>query len=196
VAYYRNLQRAEQLDPCRGQCSHDGGLFRSAIPQRRQNIFNLDGARRHRRVARTSFCSICGVLAISLECAGTLKATMRGGMIAYVPDSGVYAPSADLENRFALPVGKGEKSGRDPDGSGQAARAPRSALRRHLQYSLERYIRRRLSHHDLKIARDDPPTHVDVEQLEIFRGKLQGYGLRFTRFKRHPLEPPELLDRG
>jgi hypothetical protein len=49
--------------------------------------------------------------------------------------------------------------------------APRS-LRGHLQYPLERYICRRLSYHDLKIARHDPPVHVDIEQLEIFRGKL------------------------
>src|SRR5208337_1294396 len=61
---------------------------------------------------------------------------------------------------------------------------PRSSLaRRHLQYPLERDIRRRLPYHDLKIARHDPPVHVDIEQLEIFRGKLQGYGFRFTRLK-------------
>src|ERR1039458_2739344 len=34
------------------------------------------------------------------------------------------------------------------------------SLRRHLQYSLERYFCRRFPHHDLKIARHDLPAHV------------------------------------
>jgi hypothetical protein len=71
-----------------------------------------------------------------------------------------------------------------------------SALRRNLQCSLERDIRGRPSHHDLKIARHNPPVHVDVEQLEIFRCKLQAYGLGLSGFECHSLKPPELLEGG
>ena len=94
--------------------------------------------------AYTAF-HVCAPLVIGLECTGAPGAAMRGAMIAYMPNGGTYAPPTHY--------------------------APRS-LRRHFQYSLEGYIRRRLSYHDLKIARHDPPAHVDIEQLEIFRGKL------------------------
>jgi hypothetical protein len=37
----------------------------------------------------------------------------------------------------------------------------------HLQNSFERDIGRRLAHHDLEIARDDPPLHIDIKQLKV-----------------------------
>jgi|GEM_PF-1173115 hypothetical protein len=39
-------------------------------------------------------CDVCNLLAIGLECTGALGASMRGAMIAYMPNGGVYAPPA------------------------------------------------------------------------------------------------------
>ena len=44
-------------------------------------------------------------------------------------------------------------------------------LRRNCQHAAQGDLCRRLSHHDLEIAGHDPPTHVRIEQPEIFRGK-------------------------
>jgi hypothetical protein len=46
------------------------------------------------RVAHTSFCDVCDVLAIGLECTGALRAAMRGAIIAYMPNGGMSAPPA------------------------------------------------------------------------------------------------------
>jgi hypothetical protein len=67
--------------------------------------------------------------------------------------------------------------------------APHLPLRRHLQDPPQGDVGRRPSHHDLKIARHDPPVHVDIEQLQILGGQGQCHGLRLPWFQRHALKP-------
>ena len=60
----------------------------------------------------------------------------------------------------------------------------------------ERQIRRRLPHHDFKIARYHAPVQVEIEQLKILRGKLQGHRLRFSRRRAPPAQTPGAVYRG
>src|ERR1039458_8968598 len=64
-----------------------------------------------------------------------------------------------------------------------------------LQHSPHRQILRRLPHHNLKVARNHPPMHVAVEQLQIFRRQGQRDVLRLARFQVHALESAQLLYR-
>ena len=65
----------------------------------------------------------------------------------------------------------------------------------YLERAFEWQVLRRLPYHDLEVTRHDPPVHIGIEQLEIFRGKVHRYRLGFTWLKRHSLKAPELLDR-
>jgi len=50
------------------------------------------------RVAHTSFCDVCDLSAIVLECTGTLGTGLQGTMIAYMPKGGMYAPPAEISH--------------------------------------------------------------------------------------------------
>jgi hypothetical protein len=50
---------------------------------------------RRRRVAHASFCDVCDLLVIRLECGGA--PALRGAMIAYVPNGGMYAPPSTID---------------------------------------------------------------------------------------------------
>lgn len=40
-----------------------------------------------------SFCDVCDLLAIGLECTGTPGTAMRDAMTTYMPNGGMYAPA-------------------------------------------------------------------------------------------------------
>jgi len=56
------------------------------------------GAGSCRRVAHTSFCDVCDLLAKGLECTGALGTGLQGTMIAYMPKGGMYAPPAEISH--------------------------------------------------------------------------------------------------
>ena len=58
----------------------------------------------------------------------------------------------------------------------------------YLQRAIERQIFRRPSHHDLEVARNHAPVHVDIQQLEIFRAQCERYRFCFARFQVHLLK--------
>jgi hypothetical protein len=58
----------------------------------RVSSFHLTRSAKLILALQTSFCDACDLLAIALECTGALGAAVRGAMIAYMPNGGMYAP--------------------------------------------------------------------------------------------------------
>ena len=56
------------------------------------------------RVAHTSSCDVCDLLAVGLEATGTPGTAVRSAMVAYMPNGGTYAPHT-VRSRLEAEVG-------------------------------------------------------------------------------------------
>src|ERR1035438_2630252 len=65
----------------------------------------------------------------------------------------------------------------------------------YLQRAIERQIFRRPSHHDLEVAWNHAPVHVNIQQLEIFRAQRESYRFCFARFQVYLLKSAQLFYR-
>jgi hypothetical protein len=57
-----------------------------------------------RRVAPTSFCDVCDLLAIGLGCTGASGTALRGARIIYMPNGGMCAPPAQRQQQGTSPL--------------------------------------------------------------------------------------------
>jgi hypothetical protein len=58
----------------------------------RVSSFQLTRSARLILALHTSFCDVCDLLAIGVECSGAPGTAPRGAMIAYMPNGGMYVP--------------------------------------------------------------------------------------------------------